>query len=691
MEVYNYRWKQKRQRKKMLRFTLLAVICMGLICYVRSPLLMSSSEQENSYKSKSSRRLLNSISTVSSVLPTDHSNRNDSYNHFMQTLQGCEMERQSTPYVWLVLHIFLILMIFIGLAIICDDHFVPSLEVICDRLELSEDVAGATFMAAGSSAPELFTSLASVTADNEVGAGTIVGSAVFNILIIIALSAAFAKRVLKIDWRPLIRDSVFYAISITMFTIFVADYKIYIYEAIILLVMYVVYVVLMKFNPQLMKLMAGEYNCSRAVDNKVTPSNTPELDGDNDKSRSANNSKLNGLLTPDYSQDPRASDLLKNPSIRTASSIVSSETQSNREDENEDLLKHKLPSNREFSTRTVINKQILPKLQNQKFNCSFTNDNTIEDEQQSLETKKPLPPLFKSDCKVTLTNEESTGPLESVEDSGLEEHYKDRNVERVDEKAKKPENEEADIDEDDDRYSLVICSCMPSIMLSIPRKPEPNAKCLCWQIFIFVLRWILLIFSFPFIWVFSWTVPNCSTEKYKKYYTLTFILSIVWIAVLSFGMVILVSRTGCILSIDSYTMGLVIVAIGTSIPDALSSIFAVRDGHGDMAVSNAIGSNIFDINLGLGLPYLIRILIDEGKPYILHVTEADQFLDTSALPINPFVKFGIVLLIILILVLMIFVIVKFRLNRVIGISLVFLYAIFLVYAFIQDAVCKYHC
>ena len=47
---------------------------------------------------------------------------------------------------------------------------------------------------------------------------------------------------------------------------------------------------------------------------------------------------------------------------------------------------------------------------------------------------------------------------------------------------------------------------------------------------------------------------------------LTFILSIVWIAVLSFAMVILVSRVGCILNVDSYTMGLVVVAIGTSIP-----------------------------------------------------------------------------------------------------------------------------
>ena len=63
----------------------------------------------------------------------------------------------------------------IGLAIICDDFFVPSLEAISERLDLSEDVAGATFMAAGSSAPELFTSMASVGVTSDVGVGTIVG------------------------------------------------------------------------------------------------------------------------------------------------------------------------------------------------------------------------------------------------------------------------------------------------------------------------------------------------------------------------------------------------------------------------------------------------------------------------------------------------------------------------------------
>jgi len=38
---------------------------------------------------------------------------------------------------------------FWGLAVVCDDYFVPALEVITERLDLSEDVAGATFMAAG--------------------------------------------------------------------------------------------------------------------------------------------------------------------------------------------------------------------------------------------------------------------------------------------------------------------------------------------------------------------------------------------------------------------------------------------------------------------------------------------------------------------------------------------------------------
>lgn len=38
---------------------------------------------------------------------------------------------------------------FIALAIVCDEFFVPSLTGITEKLGISDDVAGATFMAAG--------------------------------------------------------------------------------------------------------------------------------------------------------------------------------------------------------------------------------------------------------------------------------------------------------------------------------------------------------------------------------------------------------------------------------------------------------------------------------------------------------------------------------------------------------------
>ena len=53
-------------------------------------------------------------------------------------------------------------------------------------------------MAAGGSAPELFTSIIGIFfAKNDVGIGTIVGSAVFNILFVIAACAFAAKEALR--------------------------------------------------------------------------------------------------------------------------------------------------------------------------------------------------------------------------------------------------------------------------------------------------------------------------------------------------------------------------------------------------------------------------------------------------------------------------------------------------------------
>merc|ERR1740121_1864231 len=44
----------------------------------------------------------------------------------------------------------------------------------------------------------------------------------------------------------------------------------------------------------------------------------------------------------------------------------------------------------------------------------------------------------------------------------------------------------------------------------------------------------------------------------------------------------------------------------------LTSMIVAREGHGDMAISSSIGSNIFDVTIGLPVPWMLFIAI-RGK------------------------------------------------------------------------------
>lgn len=63
--------------------------------------------------------------------------------------------------------------------------------------------------------------------------------------------------------------------------------------------------------------------------------------------------------------------------------------------------------------------------------------------------------------------------------------------------------------------------------------------------------------------------------------------------------------TGETLGIPDTVMGLTLLAAGTSIPDTVTSVLVARKGKGDMAISNIVGSNVFDM-LCLGLPWFIK-------------------------------------------------------------------------------------
>lgn len=129
------------------------------------------------------------------------------------------------------------------LAEVSDRYFVVSLDKLSHRLNMSHDMAGATFMAIGSSAPELFVAVIALIKPGDhvaIGVGTIVGSALFNLLVIVG-AAAVVKNSL-IAWQPVIRDLLFYAIAILGLYYVLYNGEVGLWEAGILLSLYGVYV-----------------------------------------------------------------------------------------------------------------------------------------------------------------------------------------------------------------------------------------------------------------------------------------------------------------------------------------------------------------------------------------------------------------------------------------------------------------
>jgi Ca2+/Na+ antiporter len=135
--------------------------------------------------------------------------------------QDCESDEEETTEKWITNGGFIIFFLFVamsfwGLAVVCEDYFVPALNLLCDDLKLDNDVAGATIMAAGNSSPELFACMISLfVTKTALGAGTAIGSAIFNHLCICSGSVLYSKGgELQINWRILSRECSFYGASL---------------------------------------------------------------------------------------------------------------------------------------------------------------------------------------------------------------------------------------------------------------------------------------------------------------------------------------------------------------------------------------------------------------------------------------------------------------------------------------------
>jgi len=107
------------------------------------------------------------------------------------------------------------------------------------------------------------------------------------------------------------------------------------------------------------------------------------------------------------------------------------------------------------------------------------------------------------------------------------------------------------------------------------------------------------VFTLPLVFVLMFTVPDVRRDGcYKSFYLLSFLPSIGWIAAFAYVMVACTETVGVCTDISTDILALKLLALGTSVPDSLTSILVTLQYRGDMAVSSSIGSNIFDVTGG---------------------------------------------------------------------------------------------
>ncbi|AWP01158.1 putative sodium/potassium/calcium exchanger 1-like [Scophthalmus maximus] len=512
---------------------------------------------------------------------------------YPEDLFSVEQRRQG----WVVLHVLGMTYMFVALAIVCDEFFVPALEVITVKMDISDDVAGATFMAAGGSAPELFTSLIGVfVSHSNVGIGTIVGSAVFNILFVIGMCAIASREMLHLTWWPLFRDVTFYIVDLIMLIVFFLDSVILWWESVLLVLGYVSYVSFMKFNGQIERAVKSQLNKHMSI--------VKAWSGEEPEKTNHVASALAGRVSDCASASSQV-----HPVLQRGGSSASLHNTSLRSTIFQ-LMIHTLDPLGEAKNKVKpLNVPVASESQSKsQQRCSGEGDHKPKSE-QAAGAAAAGPPGGAAAAGPP------GGAAAAAEPSTSQ-------PPKTEEATAKTTSDPPDESKENDAAEL-------SDMLQ--KDPTPSL-----HLYRNNLSLVCLL--------------SCRRRQHQ------------WAAPRTTA----VARTavGETVGISEEIMGLTILAAGTSIPDLITSVIVARKGLGDMAVSSSVGSNIFDITVGLPVPWLIYTLLHDGKPVAVSSN-------------------GLFCAIVLLFLMLLFVIIsiaacRWRMSRMLGLTMFVLYFVFLV-------------
>jgi len=384
-----------------------------------------------------------------------------------------------------------------ALALVCEDFFVPALQVLCKKWNVPDSVAGSLIMAAGNNAPELFVSFLGIFVQKSaIGIGTVFGSEIFNHMCISAGSGYFAKGgVLQLNKYQFTRDCFGYFVALAVFMCSVGA----------------------KFE------------------NALSPT------------------KWGACLQV---------------TLITSCILVGCQ-----------LL---------YCVLVAKFLDLLQCLGVQEEDIRATVRLTIGD----LGSYRPTLTGYRSSMNAKLltgrasqSNAPPAGELGlPKEEGGEDEWVEDLNM--------------------TNRDTITIFNDIPETEKTI--FPTESAMASMSAVCTAVVHPLKVLIEF--------TVPDVREEEKEGWYGLSILACVVWLAVFAYALCECLTILGEWLHIPAVIMGLTFSAVGTSFPNLWCSLVVAKNGQGDMAVSNALGSNTFNILVALGLPWLCFNLIT-GQTY----------------------------------------------------------------------------
>ena len=152
------------------------------------------------------------------------------------------------------------------------------------------------------------------------------------------------------------------------------------------------------------------------------------------------------------------------------------------------------------------------------------------------------------------------------------------------------------------------------------------------------ILFLLFILFLVYTYKISRSEQNTTVEEKPDSILKPIVLFLVGCACLKYGsdfVVVNAEILGRALQISDAIIGLTVLALGTSLPELVVSISAVKKGSADIAVGGMVGSNIFNLLLVLGVSSIISPI-----PYSSELNYDLIYVNLAAVLLLCFIIFG---------------------------------------------------